>query len=255
MKQALTSAPILGFADFNEEFILETDGSQRGLGAVLSQYQKGQLKVIAYASRALKGAERNHTRYSSMKLELLALKWAVVEKFRDYLIGAKFVIFTDNNPLKYIMSTAKLKAVEQKWVGDLSRFNFEVKYRPGKSNGNADALSRRPVQAPEDFEEMDENEVSAVMGLTRIPEENGKSHMSIHTAEVHSVEQQLPREIPAVFPAYSRTEIGQFQEEDPITKGERSQASGKCVQKPRRSSPFCVSGEDLNHRMECFTEG
>ena len=172
LKTALVTAPILGFADFSKPFIVETDGSYKGLGGVLSQWQDKKLKVISYASRALKGAERNHIRYSSMKLELLALKWAVTEKFRDYLLGATFTVYTDNNPLKYVMTSAKLKAVEQKWVGELSRFNFEIRYRPGKENANADALSRRPhPEVPEDFGEMDPDEVASVMGVTTIPED------------------------------------------------------------------------------------
>lgn len=81
---------------------------------------------------------------SSLKLELLALKWSVTEKFRDYLLGNKFVVLTDNNPLKYL-STAKLGPYEQKWAAQLADFDFEIKYRPGKENTNADASSRLNV--------------------------------------------------------------------------------------------------------------
>lgn len=81
LKRELTCAPVLGYADFSLPFMLETDASSLGLGAVLYQYQSGRKKVIAYASRRLRGAERNDQNYSSMKLELLALKWAVAEKF------------------------------------------------------------------------------------------------------------------------------------------------------------------------------
>ena len=78
-----------------------------------------------------------------MKLELLALKWAVTEKFREYLLGGTFVVFTDNNPLSYLQTTMKLGATEARWVAQLAQFNFEVKYRSGRANGNADALSRK----------------------------------------------------------------------------------------------------------------
>lgn len=81
--------------------------------------------------------------YSSMKLELLALKWSVTEKFREYLLGAKFTVYTDNNPLSYLQ-TAKLGAVEQRWASQLALFDFDLKYRPGVMNRNADALSRLP---------------------------------------------------------------------------------------------------------------
>lgn len=83
--------------------------------------------------------------YSSMKLELLAVKWSVTEKFREYLLGSNFTIFTANNSLSYLQ-TAKLGAVEQRWASQLASFNFTIKYRPGRSNGNADALSRQYLE-------------------------------------------------------------------------------------------------------------
>ena len=81
--------------------------------------------------------------YSSMKLELLGLKWAVTEKFRDYLLGQKFTVLTDNNPLKYL-ETARLKATAMRWATDLAQFDFKIIYRSGVTNKAADALSRRP---------------------------------------------------------------------------------------------------------------
>ena len=142
LKTKLTHAPVLGFADYNKPFIIETDASHVGLGAVLSQDQEGQRKVIAYASRRLRPSEKNPRNCSSMKLELLALKWVVTEKFRTYLLGSKFEVFTDDNPLKYLQTTAELGALEQRWVAQLALFDFTMNYRSGRSNGNADALSR-----------------------------------------------------------------------------------------------------------------
>ena len=222
LKQALVSAPILGFADFSKPFILETDASYKGLGAVISQIQSGKLRVIGYASRALRGPEKNQVRYNSMKLELLALKWAVTEKFRDYLIGSFFTVYTDNNPLKYIMTTAKLKAVEQKWVGELSSFNFEIKYRPGKMNLNADALSRRPhpedPDVPEDFEEMEVEKVASVLGVTVIPEdlrcEILKAASLCASADV--VELSVPFSATNTFPGLTKEGIVQKQQTDPV---------------------------------------
>ena len=78
LKMAYTSAPVLGYADFSQPFVLETDASNDGLGAVLSQVQVGRTKVIAYGSRGLRGGEKNMSNYSSKKLGLLALNWAVV---------------------------------------------------------------------------------------------------------------------------------------------------------------------------------
>ena len=90
---------VLGFAEFTKPFILETDASHDGLSAIISQDQDGQRRVLAYASRRLCPTEKNQANYSSMKLEFLALKWAITEKFHHYLLGAEFDVFTDNNPL------------------------------------------------------------------------------------------------------------------------------------------------------------
>lgn len=123
--------------------MLYPDASLDGLGAVLSQVQEGQERVIAYTSRSLVGAERNDQNYNSFKLELLALKWAVTEKFKDYLWGSEFTVFTDNNPLVHL-NTARLGAVEQRWMAQLSNYSFQIKYHPGATNQNADLLSRLP---------------------------------------------------------------------------------------------------------------
>ncbi len=141
----LTHPPVLAYPDFNSPFTLHTDASEKGLGAVLYQWQNGKLKVIAYGSRTLTPAEKNYNLHSG-KLEFLALKWAICEKFRDYLFYAPhFTVYTDNNPLTYVMSTAKLNAVGHRWVGELSDFHFDIKYRPGKENIDADTLSRCPL--------------------------------------------------------------------------------------------------------------
>ena len=112
LKELLTSPPILGFADYDLPFELHTDASKLGLGAVLYQEQQGQKKVISYASRSLNPAEKN---YPAHKLEFLALKWAITEKFNDYLYGHKFTVLTDNNPLTYVLTTARLDAAGHRW--------------------------------------------------------------------------------------------------------------------------------------------
>ena len=107
LKQALISSPILAYPDYSKPFVLETDASLKGLGAVLSQEDdQGKYRVISFASHALKPFERSMWNYSLAKLELLALKWAICDKFRDYLIGSKFTVLTDNNPLTYICTSA-----------------------------------------------------------------------------------------------------------------------------------------------------
>lgn len=133
LKSCLTSTPVLGFPNFSSPFIVETDASYDGLGAVLSQQQESGKVVISYASRSLRPGERNMSNYSSMKLELLALKWAITEKFRDYLLGSNFIVYTDNNPLSYF-KTSKLAANELRWASELAQFNFDIRYRSGKAN-------------------------------------------------------------------------------------------------------------------------
>ncbi|KAJ8005897.1 hypothetical protein DPEC_G00122670 [Dallia pectoralis] len=145
LTDTLTNPPVLAYPDFDLPFTVHTDASEQGLGAVLYQRQSGRLRVIAFGSRTLSPAEKNY-RLHSGKLEFLALKWAVCEKFRDYLFYAPhFTIYTDNNPLTYVMSTAKLNACGHRWVGELADFRFAIKYRPGKSNVDADTLSRLPL--------------------------------------------------------------------------------------------------------------
>lgn len=142
--QRLTTALVLGFANPRKPYILHTDASLHGLGAALYQEQEGKLcrkQVIAYASRGLSNCER---RYPVHKLEFLALKWAVTDKFFDFLYGAKFVLMTDNNPLTYVLTSAKLDAAGHRWLAALSSFDFSIEYRAGKKNQDADGLSRRP---------------------------------------------------------------------------------------------------------------
>ena len=93
--------------------------------------------------------------YSLAKLELLALKWAMTEKLQDYLLGSKFTVYTDNNPLAYARES-KLGVGQIQWLNELVLFDFDIKYRTGKSNKAADALSHHSY----DSEEVDSNQES-----------------------------------------------------------------------------------------------
>ena len=104
--------------------------------------------MIAYASRGLRNSEKH---YPAHKLEFLCLKWSVTEKFHDYLYGNKFEVCTDNNPLTYVLSSAKLDTTGHRWLAALSSFDFKLTYRSGRSNGDADGLSRRPQETTEMF--------------------------------------------------------------------------------------------------------
>ena len=139
LKKLCTSTPILAYPDYKLPFVLHTDSSSEGLGAVLYQKQDGKLRVIAYASRSVSKSESH---YPAHKLEFLALKWAVCEKFHEYLYGSNtFEVYTDNNPLTYVLTSAKLDACGQRWVAKLANYNLTIKYKCGLSNVEADALS------------------------------------------------------------------------------------------------------------------
>lgn len=135
--EKLTNAPVLAFADPTRPYVLHVDASLNGLGAVLNQEYPEGLRPVAFASRKLSPSERN---YPIHQLEFLALKWAVVNKFHDYLYGAQFTVRTDNNPLTYVLTTARLNAVGHQWLADLSTYNFSVQYKPGRENTDADLL-------------------------------------------------------------------------------------------------------------------
>ena len=129
--------------------------------------------MIAYASRSVSKSESH---YPAHKLEFLALKWAVCEKFHVYLYGSNmFEVYTDNNPLTYVLSSAKLDACGQRWVAKLANYNFFIKYKCGLSNVEADALSR--ISWPEvladnedldvDLDCMDRHVVNAILTGSR----------------------------------------------------------------------------------------
>ena len=134
------SSPVLAFADYTKHFLLKTDASKEELGVVLSQKQAdGHYHPVAYGSQALTAHEKN---YHSTKLEFMALKWAVMEHFKEYLLCQPFLVRTDNNPLTYIMTTPNLNATCHQCIGALMKFNFQLEYQKGWDNTVADAMSQ-----------------------------------------------------------------------------------------------------------------
>ena len=142
LKLALTSPPILAMPNECDVFVLDTDASDKCIGAVLSQRQEGEEKVIAYASKALSQCEKN---YCVTRREMLALVHFVKE-FRPYLLGRRFVIRTDHAALRWLQKTPEPIGQQARWLESLSEYDFEIQHRAGKSHGNADALSRRPCK-------------------------------------------------------------------------------------------------------------
>lgn len=238
--EKLTTSPVLGFANPEIPYIIHTDASTTGLGAALYQEQDGQSRVIAYASR---GLSRSEARYPAHKLEFLALKWAVTEKFHDYLYGNTFTVITDNNPLRYILTTAKMDATSYRWLANLSTYSFDIKYRAGKQNQDADGLSRRPhgelTNDPFSQEEsmrihdftshhlapvdVDVVKATCQYHIVEQEEEPFQSPCLIESLAIH------PDAIPAVYeeedessdglftvPKYSDAELARLQQADPV---------------------------------------
>ena len=162
LKEKILTSPLLVFPDFAKPFLLEMDASKEGLGAVLSQKQDdGRFHPVTFGSRSLTPAEKN---YHSSKLEFLALKWGIMEHFREYLAYTLFMVKTDNNPLTYVLTTPNLDAMGHRWVGALASFEFELEYQKGSKNRVADALSRIPIQ--HDHRTMKSLMEGAVMGAS-----------------------------------------------------------------------------------------
>ena len=135
LKRRLTSAPILTIPSGSEGFVVYTDASRKGLGCVLMQ----EGRVIAYASRQLKGYELN---YPTHDLELAAIIFAL-KIWRHYLYGRQFEIFTDHKSLKYIFTQKELNMRQRRWIELLKDYDCAIRYHPGKANVVADALSRK----------------------------------------------------------------------------------------------------------------
>ena len=141
LKELLTTSPVLAFPNFSQPFLLETDASGKGVGAVLSQRQEDcSIRPIAYASRTLQKHEAN---YGISELEALAVVWAV-KHFRVYLYGHHCTVFTDHSALKSLLNTPHPYGRLARWGLALQEMDLDIQYRPGKQNTNADTLSRMP---------------------------------------------------------------------------------------------------------------
>lgn len=149
-KQLLSNDPILQYPDFNQEFQLTTDASNFALGAVLSQNDK----PIAYASRTLNDAEK---RYSTIERETLAIVWAC-KNFRPYLFGRKFKIYSDHKPLQWLFSLKDPSSKLLRWRLKLEEYDYQLIYKQGKFNTNADALSRVEIHQTETNDQTEETD-------------------------------------------------------------------------------------------------
>jgi hypothetical protein len=150
LKEIMVNAVVLKHPDFDKTFIVSTDASGGGLGAILSQENEdGIEQPIMFASKSLNKAQHN---YSATELELLAMVWAVTDKFRQFTLGREIIVTSDHEALKYMNrkeSPTDSKRI-QRWMIKLLGYDIEIRYRKGKENDNVDALSRLYEDQQED---------------------------------------------------------------------------------------------------------
>lgn len=232
----LTSPPILAYADYSKPFILNVDASCNGLGAVLYQEHNGKERVVAYASRGLRANERN---YPVHKLEFLALKWSICDKFHDYLYGNSVKVRTDNNPLTYVFSSAKLDAMSHRWLAALSAYDIQIHYRSGKQNLDADVLSRLP-KPDNDYKVLFSDAIKALLQAhSSVPE-------SLPAMECVSFAQQVlkdnPSDIHSIGTSFQTVDWKDEQAKDPAISRviEILRAGHRLTERQRASEPSAV---------------
>lgn len=140
LKLALTTPPVLALPDEHGTFILDTDACETSIGAVLSQMQNGQEKVVAYAGRTL---STNEVNYCITRKELLAIVY-FAKYFRQYLLGRDFIARTDHAAISWLRKLNRPVGQNARWLEQLEEYSFVVQHRRGASHSNADALSRHP---------------------------------------------------------------------------------------------------------------
>ena len=143
LRNCLVEPPVLAYPNYTRDFLLDTDASNCGIGAVLSQVDdSGAERVICYASRSL---SRQEQRYCVTRRELLAVV-EFTQHFRHYLLGRKFILRTDHGSLVWLRNFKEPEGQLARWLERLEEYNFTVVHRKGSQHNNADALSRLPCR-------------------------------------------------------------------------------------------------------------
>eukprot|EP00731_Ephydatia_muelleri_P019301 Em0012g126a len=162
LRRCLVSSPVLAYPDYSKCFVLDTDASDVGIGAVLSQpSEDGSERVIAYASRSL---SRQEQRYCVTRRELLAVV-EFTHHFRPYLLGRQFTLRTDHGSLVWLQNFKEPEGQLARWLERLQEFDFVVIHRQGTQHCNADALSRIPCRQCGRVDQGKEVEVSASVSV------------------------------------------------------------------------------------------
>ena len=145
LKLGLVSAPVLALPLDGGGYVIDADCAGSAAGAILQQWQSGQLRVIAYASRALSAAERN---YCVTRKEQLVIVYGL-KQFRPYVLGHRTVVRTGHAALIYLKTAKEPVGQQARWLDFIAQFDIDLQYRKGSSHANADGLSRRPCDPPD----------------------------------------------------------------------------------------------------------
>lgn len=198
LKNILTSSDILTYPDFTKTFLITTDASNYAIGAVLSQGEIGKDKPIHFASRTLNKSEEN---FSATEKEMLAIYWAL-KVFRNYIYGQKFIVITDHQPITFSLSAKNINAKLKRWKSFLEEHDYEIIYKPGRTNVVADALSRIQVNSLTPTQHSAEDDGSHYILSTEAPLNGFRSQIII---EATSTNPQTIVTNP--FPGYRRVLI------------------------------------------------
>jgi len=162
LKEKLATAPVLGMPENTGQYILDSEASDVGLGAVLSQVQDGEERPIAYASRTLQKPERN---YETTKKEILAVVYGL-KQFRQYLLGRPIIIRVDHAALSGLKRTPEPLPQLARWLTFIECFDYQIVHRAGKKHGNADTMSRRPKPTHDEETEDQRDSLNTVRVVT-----------------------------------------------------------------------------------------
>ena len=221
LKQCLTTSPVLAYPNNSGKFILDTDASSYGIGAVLSQEQDGKERVIAYASRTQSKTERN---YCVTRKELLAVVF-FVKKFRPYLYGRRFLIRTDHGSLRWLLNFKNPEGQVARWIQILGEYDYEIIHRPGRNHQNADSLSRKTCpQCSRDEDgrktgELDSKPVSKMKHKVAYMDQSSQtSTKDMSMEETTDVVNQEPPELPGFKQSQKAAKSVKWKEEDDLVE-------------------------------------